>query len=308
MDTRTLGPFEVSVVGLGCNNFGGRVDSKATGAVVNAALDAGITLYDTADIYSEGKSEEYLGKALGSRRDEVVVASKFGMEMPDGSGGSPAWVRQAADASLRRLGTDRIDLYQMHEPDDEVPLAETLGALRELVTAGKVIAVGCSNASVDEIRQGLGTSDGEDLPQWVSVQNEYSLLQRQPESDGVLAECELQGLGFLPFFPLASGVLTGKYRDASSPPDGTRLAGLSPERAGRFLSDSTVTQALKLEALAASHGHTLLELAFGYLLSNPAVASVIAGATRVEQIAANAAAASWVLSSDEAAKARDLTA
>jgi len=306
MEARSLGPFEVSVVGLGCNNFGGRLDSTATSAVVNAALDAGITLFDTADMYSEGKSEEYLGIALGSRRDEVIVASKFGMEMPDGSGGSADWVRTAAEASLRRLGTDRIDLYQMHEPDEAVPLSETLGALGELVAAGKVIAVGCSNVSVEEIRQGLGTSDGGELPQWVSVQNEYSLLQRQPETDGVLVECEQQGLGFLPFFPLASGVLTGKYRDASAPPDGTRLAGLPPERAARFLSDSTVAQSLRLEAFAAGHGHTLLDLAFGYLLSASAVSSVIAGATRVEQIAANASAASWVLSPDEAAEARAL--
>jgi len=304
MDTRTLGPFDVSVVGLGCNNFGSRLDSAATRSVVETALEVGINFFDTADIYGDSKSETYLGAALAGHRDEAIVATKFGMEMPEGSGGSAAWVQTAAEASLRRLGIDHIDLYQFHRPDDEVPIAETLGALAELVAAGKVRAIGCSNVSVAQLEEALGFSGGESLPSWVSVQNHYSLLHRDPEADGVLDACERHGLGLLPFFPLSSGVLTGKYRRGEEPPKGTRLGDIPAERAERFLNDERAAAAERLSGFAADRGRTLLELAIGYLLAAIPVASVIAGATKPEQVAANAAAASWTLSADEVAEAR----
>src|SRR5215210_8080880 len=208
MDTRRIGSLEVSVVGLGCNNFGRRLDSGATSAVVDAALDAGINFFDTADVYGGTRSEEYLGRALGRRRDEVVIATKFGSAVDERrKGARPEYVRQAAEDSLRRLGTDRIDLYQLHWPDPQVPIEDTLGALDELVQAGKVREIGCSNFSVEQLRE----AEASVLPggaRFVSVQNEYSLLQRAPEQDGVLAECERADLAFLPYFPLASGLLT----------------------------------------------------------------------------------------------------
>lgn len=308
MDTRSLGPLDLPVVGLGCNNFGRRLDAVETRRVVDAALGAGVTFFDTADVYGDGASEEYLGAALAGRREEAVVATKFGIEMPGGGGGSPAWVRRAVDDSLRRLGMDHIDLYQFHRPDDEVPVAETLGALGELVEAGKVRAVGCSNVTVEQLAAGLETAAGSDLPAWVSVQNHYSLLHRDPETDGILAACERHGLGLLPYFPLASGVLTGKYRADTAPPEGTRLAGIPAERAARFLNPDSSAAAERLEGFARDHGRTLLELAFGYLLAAAPVSSVIAGATRPEQVTANAAASGWRLSDAEAAEARRLAA
>lgn len=306
METRTLGPFDVSVVGLGCNNFGSRIDSDATRRVVDAALDAGISLFDTADVYGNGQSEEFLGRALAGRRERAIVATKFGMEMPDGSGGSAEWIRTAVEASLQRLDMDHIDLYQFHRPDESVPIAETLGALGELVQAGKVRAIGCSNVSVEQLEEGLGVSGSQRLPAWVSVQNHYSLLHREPETDGVLDACDRHGLTLLPFFPLASGVLTGKYRSVEHPPEGTRLAEIPPERASRFLNDDWVAAAGRLESFATQRGRSLLELAFGYLLTSRPVASVIAGATRPDQIVANAQAADWRLDEEEVATARAL--
>lgn len=296
----------MSVVGLGCNNFGRRLDRAQTAAVVGAALDSGITLFDTADVYGDGLSEEYLGAALGPRRDEAIIATKFGMEMPDGAGASAAWIRRAVEDSLRRLGTDHIDLYQMHRPDPDTPISETLEALHRLIDAGKVRTIGCSNMTADGITESMATAASEAHPEWVSVQNRYSVVHREPETDGVLAACAGHGLGLLPFFPLESGVLTGKYRPGMEPPPGSRLEGLPQERAARFLNDATLDAVIALEGFASERGHTLLDLAFGYLLASPAVPSVIAGATRPEQIAANVAASAWRLTPEDIGAVREL--
>lgn len=293
MDRRKIGSLEVSVIGLGCNNFGGRLDEPATALVVHAALDAGINFFDTADIYGGGgRSEEYLGRALGSHRADVLVATKFGMRMDDQRRGArPEYVRQAAEDSLRRLGTDHIDLYQLHTPDPDVPIAETLGAMNELVSAGKVREIGCSNFSAQQIREAEDISTSRGIARFVSVQNEYSLLHRDPEVE-VLAECERVNAAFLPFFPLASGLLTGKYHRGEPAPEGTRLA--SGPRAVQ-LTDERLERVEALRDFAHSTGHTLLELAFAWLLARPVVASVIAGATKPEQIASNAATIEWRL-------------
>jgi aryl-alcohol dehydrogenase-like predicted oxidoreductase len=293
-DMRRIGSLEVSLVGLGCNNFGGRLDEQATARVVHAALDAGISFFDTADIYGGGgKSEEYLGRALGERRADVVVATKFGMRMDDDHRGArPEYVRAAAEDSLRRLGTDYIDLYQLHTPDPDVPIADTLGALNELVQAGKVREIGCSNFSAPQIRDAEQDSRDRGIARFVSVQNEYSLLHRDPEEE-VLAECDRVHVAFVPFFPLASGLLTGKYHLGQPAPQGSRLA--SGPRAAQ-LTDDRLATVEELRAFAQSRGHTLLELAFSWLLARPIVASVIAGATKPEQVASNVAAAGWQLS------------
>lgn len=297
MQTRLLGNLKVSVVGIGCNNFGGRIDEARTGEVVSAALDAGITLFDTADIYGGTLSEEYLGRALGKRRDEAVVATKFGGRIDDErpGGASPDYIRRAVEDSLRRLGTDHIDLYQLHFPDAGTPIGDTLATLNELIDAGKVREIGCSNFSVEQLREAQAAV-GEAAHGFASVQNEYSILQREPER-GVLEECRRQGLGFLPYFPLANGMLTGKYRRGEAPPAGTRLGG-NAERAGKLLTDERFETIERLERLAADHGHSILDLAFSWLLSRPQVSSVIAGATRAEQVRANAAAAEWELTDD----------
>lgn len=285
MQTRRIGSLEVSVVGLGCNNFGRRLDVDATAQVVHAALDAGITFFDTADIYGGTLSETYLGQALSGRRDQVVIATKFGMEVdPQRKGAHPRYVRQAAEDSLRRLGTDYIDLYQLHTPDPDVPIADTLGALDDLVKAGKVREIGCSNFSAQQLEEAqAAVRPG--AARFVSVQNEYSLLHREPEQ-AVLPACERLGLAFIPYFPLANGLLTGKYRRGEPVPEGTRLS----DRADQ-ITPQRLDTVERLIALAESRGHTLLELAFSWLLARPAVASVIAGATRPEQVRANAAAA-----------------
>jgi aryl-alcohol dehydrogenase-like predicted oxidoreductase len=223
MDTRRIGSLDVSVVGLGCNNFGWKLDEAATAAVVHAALDAGIAFFDTADIYGDTRSEVFLGRALGKRREHVVIATKFGMAVDDQRRGArPEYVKQACEDSLRRLGTDRIDLYQLHQPDPSVPIQDTLGALNDLVRAGKVREIGCSNFSVEQLREAEAAVRPGAAP-FVSVQNEYNLLHRDPERD-VLPECRRLGMAFLPFFPLASGLLTGKYRQGQAPPEGSRLA------------------------------------------------------------------------------------
>src|SRR5215212_6224182 len=211
METRRIGSLEVSVVGVGCNNFGNRLDSEGTAAVVHAALDAGITFFDTADVYSAGKSEEFLGRALGGRRDEVVLATKFGIPMEgQGSGASPAYIRLAVEASLQRLGTDRIDLYQLHRPDPQVPVAETLRAMAELVRAGKVREIGCSNFSVEQLREAEAAAEGRPA-RFVSIQNRYNMLNRDPERD-ILPECARAGIAFIPYSPLANGLFSGKFR------------------------------------------------------------------------------------------------
>jgi aryl-alcohol dehydrogenase-like predicted oxidoreductase len=287
MNTRRIGSLEVSVVGLGCNNFGRRLDIDATKAVVDAALDAGITFFDTADVYGGTKSEEYLGGALGRRREDIVLATKFGSAVDEQrKGARPEYVRRAVEDSLRRLGTDHIDLYQLHTPDPEVPIGETLGALDELVKAGKVREIGCSNFSADRLRE-AEEATREGAVRFVSVQNEYSLLNREPERD-VLHEVERAGMAFVPYFPLANGLLTGKYRRGQNAPAGSRL---DSGRGERLLTDRNLAVVERLVEFSERRGHKILELAFSWLLRRPAVASVIAGATSPRQARRNAAAA-----------------
>jgi aryl-alcohol dehydrogenase-like predicted oxidoreductase len=291
METRTIGSLKVSVVGLGCNNFGMRVGRKETAAVVDAALSAGINFFDTADIYGGTKSETYLGAALGARRDDIVLATKFGAPYEGHEGGaSAAYIRTAVEDSLTRLGTDRIDLYQQHVPDQKTPIAETIGVLGELVAEGKVREFGCSNFSEAMLTEAAEATPA-GSPGFVSVQNQYNILYREPEG-GVLEWCERTGTAFLPYFPLASGLLSGKYRAGEPPPEGTRLGAMG-DRAASQLSDERLAVVAALDELAGREGHSVLDLAFGWLLARPAVASVIAGATRPEQIAANVAAGAW---------------
>jgi aryl-alcohol dehydrogenase-like predicted oxidoreductase len=291
METRMIGSLKVSVVGLGCNNFGMRIGRTETDAVVGAALDAGITLFDTADIYGGTKSETFVGAALGPRRDEVVVATKFGAAYEGHEGGaSPAYIRSAVEDSLTRLGTDRIDLYQQHVPDQKTPIAETVGVLAELVAEGKIREFGCSNFTVEMLEEAAAATP-DDSPGFVSVQNQYNVLYREPEN-GVLAFCERTGTAFLPYFPLAMGLLTGKFKAGEPPPEGTRLA-LMGERGAEQLSGPRLAAVAALGELATQHGHSVLDLAFGWLLSRAPVASVIAGATRPGQIESNVAAGEW---------------
>ena len=298
MQLRQIGSLEVSTVGVGCNNFGGRIDEERTREVINAALDDGINFFDTADMYADGHSEELIGKILGPRRRDVIIATKFGNQMPgQGSGARPEYVRKAIDASLRRLRTDYIDLYQQHVPDPEVPIAETLGALDQLVKSGKVREIGCSNFSAEQIREAQAASRSKrGSARFVSVQNEYSLLHREPER-GVLAECEREGLALLPFFPLKSGLLTGKYRKGQPIPEDTRVA--KYERYRKLLTDENLDKIEALIDYAQSRGHTVLDLAISWLLAHRPVASVIAGASSAEQIHANVRAASWEITSRE---------
>ena len=295
MEKRKVGSLEVSLAGLGCNNFGWRIDAQATAKVVDAAIDAGINFFDTADMYGSGQSEEYLGKALGARRSQVLIATKFGSPMGEGkSGAKPHYIRQALEDSLRRLGTDYVDLYQIHRPDDSTPIADTMGALKELIAAGKVREIGCSNFSVAQLREAG--------PGFVSVQNDYSLLKREAEKD-VLPECSKLGIAFLPYFPLANGLLSGKYHSGESLPEGSRAKdGWGPKN----FSAENIAMAERLAKFAASKGRTLLELAMSWLASRPQVSSIIAGAKTAEQVTANAAAVAWKLSAAEIAEAEAL--
>ena len=285
---RRIGELEVSVAGLGCNNFGMRIDEDASQAVVDAAIDAGINFFDTADLYGGTKSEEFLGRSLGARRDDVVVATKFGMLKPPEesglTGGSPEWVVQACEDSLRRLGTDRIDLYWLHAPDGETPIGETLEALNSLVQAGKVREIGCSNFSAAQLDEAAAAAKERGVRPFATVQNDYSLLQREPERE-VLPACARLGIEFVPYFPLASGLLTGKYRRGEKATEG-RLA-------GQEIAASRWDDTEALQAFAAVRRLTLLDLAFGSLLAQRAVSSVIAGATKPEQVRANVAAGAW---------------
>jgi aryl-alcohol dehydrogenase-like predicted oxidoreductase len=289
VEKRKIGSLEVSLAGLGCNNFGWRIDADGTAAVVNAAIESGINFFDTADIYGGGQSEEFLGRALKGRRDRVLIATKFGMKMADGKeGGKPAYIRQAAEDSLRRLGTDHIDLYQIHQPDPSTPIADTLEALGELVKAGKVREIGCSNFSADQLRQAAQAQGG---PRFVSVQNNYSLLHREPEPE-VLPECQRQGIAFLPYFPLANGLLTGKYRKGQPFPKSSRAEdGFGP----KVFTEENLALVEQLRAFAESRGHTLLELAMAWLAAKKVIASIIAGAKTPEQVKANASAVAWRL-------------
>jgi aryl-alcohol dehydrogenase-like predicted oxidoreductase len=311
MDYRRVGTsgLKVSEIGLGCNNFGMRIDQEATDKVVHAALDAGITLYDTADIYGGSQSEVMLGKALGERRKEVVVATKFAGPMGKGQndkGGSRRYVIQACEASLKRLGTDYIDLYQMHFPDPDTPIEETLGALDDLVKAGKVRYIGCSNFTGWQIADADWIARTSHLNRFVSAQNNFSLLERNLERE-VVPAAERFGLGILPYFPLASGLLSGKYTRGEPPPEGTRLANFGP-RAAQALNDRNFDKVDALTTWARDRNHGILDLAFAWLLGHPAVPSVIAGATKPEQVQANAATAEWKLSREEVAEVTKLVA
>jgi aryl-alcohol dehydrogenase-like predicted oxidoreductase len=299
--SRTLGHsgIPVSVVGIGCNAFGSRIDLEQTRAVVDAAIDEGVTFFDTADSYGTGQSEELLGAALGGRRDDVVIATKFGMDMKGVNGddggrrGTRAYVRTAIEASLRRLGTDHVDLYQLHTPDPTTPIDETLAAMTELVTEGKVRAIGSSNLQAWQLVDAAWRSKTGDLASFATAQNEYSLYNRTAEVELVPACLEL-GVGLLPYFPLAYGLLTGKYRQGEKAPEGTRLA----QQTAR-LDGADWDRIDALQSFADERGITLLELAIGGLAAQPAVSSVIAGATRPEQVRDNVAAARWVPTSQD---------
>jgi aryl-alcohol dehydrogenase-like predicted oxidoreductase len=310
MELRRLGNsgLKVSAVGIGCNNFGGRIDAAGTRAVVDAALDHGITLFDTADVYGNQQSETLLGQALGARRPDVVIATKFAMPMGQAAhqrGGSRRYVMSAVEASLERLGTDYIDLYQMHAPDPDTPIDETLVALDVLVRAGKVRYIGCSNFNGWQIADADWTARSNGGTRFVSAQNHYSLLERAVESE-VLGSCERFALGMLPYFPLASGMLTGKYHRNEPPPQGTRLAQVG-RLAERALNDRNFDVVEKLTAFAAERSHSLLDLAFGWLLTKPIISSVIAGATSPKQVEANVAAAQWRLNAEDASQVDALT-
>jgi aryl-alcohol dehydrogenase-like predicted oxidoreductase len=290
---RKIGELEVSEVGLGCNNFGRRVDLEGTRAVVDAAIEAGVNFLDTAESYGSaaGESEKLLGQVLEGRRDQVLVATKFGWD----GGGSASYVREAVDRSLERLRTDVIDLYQYHRPDGETPIEETLGALNELVQAGKVRHIGCSNFSADQLREAAEVAEREGYAAFVTLQNEYSLLKREIEAE-VVPECEARGVGVLPYFPLASGLLTGKYRRGEDAPEGTRLHGRD-----QIAENETWDRIDQLADFADERGIEPIDVAIGWLVAQPTIASVIAGATKPEQIRRNVEAGRWQPSENDRA-------
>lgn len=306
MRIRNLGRsgLQVSLVGLGCNNFGGRLDLAATRKVVHRALDLGITLFDTADIYGErGRSEEYLGESLGDRRKDIVLATKFGMAMDDAGvrkGASRRYILSAVEASLKRLKTDWIDLYQLHQPDPLTPIEETLRALDDLIRQGKVRYLGCSNLPAWQVVDALWTAKHAGLDRFVCCQDEYSLVVREPERE-LIPAMERYGLGLLPYFPLASGLLTGKYKRNASMPAGARLTG-TKRLADRYLTEANWRIVERFEDFCARRGRTLLELALSWLAARPTVASVIAGATQPEQVEANIRAVEWNLTPEDLAE------
>ncbi len=311
MEYRNLGNsgLQVSAVGLGCNNFGMRCDLEQSKAVVAAALDAGINFFDTADIYGgRGKSEEFLGAALKEHRRNAVIATKFMGPMGEGplwTGASRRYILEAVDDSLRRLGVDYIDLYQVHFPDAKTPIEETMRALDDVVRAGKVRYVGCSNFTGWQVVEAQWVARSEHLSPFITAQNQYNLLDRRIERE-LAPACKKYGLGILPYFPLASGFLTGKYRHGEEPAKDTRL-GLWGARAAAILSEPNFDTLTRLEAFAIERGHTMLELAIGWLAGHDYVPSVIAGATRPEQVQQNAAAAAWKLTPEEMAEIDTIT-
>jgi aryl-alcohol dehydrogenase-like predicted oxidoreductase len=311
MEYRNLGNsgLQVSAVGLGCNNFGQRCDLDRTTAVVSAALDAGINFFDTSDSYGgRGKSEEFLGVALQGRRRDVVIATKFASPMGDGplwSGASRRYIFEAVDASLRRLGVDYIDLLQIHFPDAKTPIEETMRALADVVRAGKARYVGCSNFTGWQVVEAQWVARSEHLAPFITAQNQYNLLDRRVERELVPA-CLKYGVGILPYFPLASGFLTGKYRRGAEAPKGSRLA-LMQRMADQVMTEANFAALEKLEEFARARDHTILELAVGWLASQPVVSSVISGATTPEQVTANVKAGGWKLSADELAEVDKIT-
>jgi aryl-alcohol dehydrogenase-like predicted oxidoreductase len=308
MTTRPLGDsgIEASVIGLGCNNFGRRLDLAGTRAVIDAAIDDGVTFLDTADIYGpDGRSEELMGEALKGRRDQVVLATKFGKDMHDGRRprGAHDHVIAAVESSLARLQTDAVDYLWMHEPDPETPIAETLGALQELIDAGKVRAIGCSNFDGALLREADAAARENGLTRFTAVQNDYSLLVRDDAENDALPVCRELGIGFVPYFPLASGLLTGKYRRGEAGPEGSRLS--ERDQAG---TDAQFALVEALQEYADARGVALTDVAIGYLLAQEPVTTVIAGATRPEQVHSNAAAARWDPSAEDLAALREVLA
>jgi len=305
MEQRPLGTSELkaSLVGLGCNNFGMKIDLEASRAVIDTALEVGLNFFDTADLYGGGKSEDFIGQVLGPRRKEVVLATKFGgvayMQKSGEPWGARAYIVKCVEASLRRLQTEWIDLYQIHFPDATTPVEETLAALDDLVRQGKVRAIGSSNFSNAQIEEAQAQSQTRRLAPFVTAQNEWSLLNREVERE-VIPACEKHRVGQLPYFPLASGLLTGKYRRGEALVPGSRLATLDYFKS--FATDERFAKVEALQHFAQQHGHTLLELAMSWLAVQPSVTSVIAGATTPEQVRTNAAAANWKLSSTELAE------
>ncbi|MEX2236302.1 MAG: aldo/keto reductase [Dehalococcoidia bacterium] len=311
MQYRNLGRsgLQVSAVGLGCNNFGMRINADETKAVVDKAIDQGINFFDTADIYgNSGQSEEFLGRALGDRRAEVIVATKFRVPMGEGplwGGGSRRYIYKAVEASLKRLNTDYIDLYQIHFPDTQTPIEETLSALNDLVRSGKVRYIGCSNVNAWQVVESSWVARTEHFTPFISVQNQYNLLDRRLEKD-VAEVADKYGVGVLPYFPLASGFLSGKYRAGQPPPEGTRLAAWGA-RGQEMLSEHNFGILGKLEGFTESRGHTMLELAIAWLAGHSWVSSVIAGATKPEQVEQNVKAGEWQLTPEEMAEVDQLS-
>ena len=303
MNYRNIGQLSVTTVGLGCNNFGWHIDEAQSRRVIDAALDHGINHLDTAELYGEGASETFLGHALGDRRQDVILATKFGL----GTNARPETVARSAEASLGRLRTDYIDLYYLHRPDPATPIADTLGAMSRLVEAGKVREIACSGFTAAQLRE---AATAKSVSYFAAVQNEYSLLHRDPETNGVLDASGELGLAFVPYFPLKSGLLTGKYRRGKTAPAGSRLGGKTGSKfaakGNELLTEANLDKVERLATFAEDHGHTLLDLAFAYLLAHGTVASVIAGATKESQIVGNIAAAEWAMQEEELAALRPL--
>lgn len=308
MEYRQLGNsgLTVSLVGIGCNNFGGRADATQSQIVIKKALDLGITLFDTADVYGgKGGSETILGDYLGENRQNIVLATKFGWDMSEtDKGASRRYIMKAVHSSLKRLKTDYIDLYQLHKPDPKTPIAETLRAMNDLVKAGAVRYIGCSNLKSWQVVEAVYTAKELGLEGFISCQDEYSLVQRNAESE-LLPAMKAYGLGLLPYFPLASGLLSGKYKQGAPMPEGARLT-KSQGLANEYLTDKNWAIVEKLTAFCAAHNHTILELAFSWLAANPVTSSIIAGATKPEQLEQNVAAVGWQLTSSELAEVQKI--
>jgi aryl-alcohol dehydrogenase-like predicted oxidoreductase len=299
MRTASLGSLEISVIGLGCNNFGRALDADQSAKVVRAALDAGINHFDTASNYGEGQSEEFLGAALGGHREEVVIATKFGVPIAgwEGSGGArPDYIREVFQRSLDNLGTDYVDLYMLHKPDPETPIEDTLEVMHQLVDEGKVLEIGCSNLDVGQLEEALGVSTDRNWPSFISNQVEYSLAHREPETNGLSDFCRARGVGLLPYYPLASGLLTGKTRRGDEPKGRLRM-----DRYQGYLTETNFDLVERLAGYAGDRDLTMVQVALGWLLAQDVVPGVAAGATSADQVASNALAADWIPTAEDLA-------